>query len=153
MTRRNHGPSIAAEILAALFRPNAAVCKLTYRALDSLFDLDRRAADRNLGKLIGYVYARYGFLFERFGGKVVPELSAGDPSMDFATVVIEVKSLYLMAASDRGSIDWSVSTKRSAQGWYPLAVFAPKLKAGTTDSYRLLSEHLPEIEHLMQSED
>jgi hypothetical protein len=58
MTRRNHGPSIAAEILAALFRPIAAVCKLTYRALDSLFDLDRRAADRNLGKLIGYVYAR-----------------------------------------------------------------------------------------------
>jgi len=73
--------------------------------------------------------------------------------MDFATVVIEVKSLYLMASTDRGSIDWSVSTKQSDRGWYPLAVFAPKLKASTTDSYRLLSEHLAEIERLIQSEN
>jgi len=153
MTRRNPMSSITAEILVALFRPIIAVCKFTYRALDSLFHLDRRAADRNRRKLVRYVYARYAFLFERFGGKVIPELSEGAPTMDFATVVIEVKSLYLMASTDRGSIDWSVSTKQSDRGWCPLAVFAPKLKASTTDSYRLLSEHLAEIERLIQSEN
>ena len=73
--------------------------------------------------------------------------------MDFASVVIEVKSLYLMASSDRGSVDWCVSTKRSHEGWYPLSVLVPKLRANTDDAYRLLSEYLPEIERLMLAED
>jgi hypothetical protein len=78
-------------VLTRVLVPLSAPVVLLYKAADRTFDLKGRAAKRNLKNLLREVDATYGFLFSRYGGRVLLDESHGAPSMDHATVVIEVR--------------------------------------------------------------
>ncbi len=56
---------------------------LSYRIADLIFDLDKKAAANNLERLVKEVQSDLGYLFIKYGGRIVPELSSGSPSFDW----------------------------------------------------------------------
>jgi hypothetical protein len=126
-----------------------------YRVADLIFDFDKRGAASNLKRLTEEVESECDYLFSKYGGRLVPELSNGYPSFDFASVVVEVRSLQLRATRDRGLTSWEVTAPASRYPWQPLELvcqrFAPE-KGSPLSTIQLLVDHLPEIEQLFGSD-
>ena len=126
-----------------------------YRAADHIFDLDKRGAASNLRRLREEVESECAYLFSKYGGRVVPELSNGSPYFDFASVVVEVRSLQLRATRDRGLTGWEITAPLFRYSWQPLELvcqrFAPE-NGCPPSTFRLLVDHLPEIEHLFAND-
>jgi hypothetical protein len=122
----------------------------TYNLLNLVFRLDQRGAASNLKRLKEEVESECADMFSIFGGRIVPELSSGLPYFDFATVVVEVRSLQLKATRDRGFTSWEVSSRTSP--WEPLEIvcqrFAPH-NSSPQSPFKLLSDHFSEIEKLL----
>jgi hypothetical protein len=120
-----------------------------------LFNLDQRGAASNLKRLTKEVESDCDYLFTKYGGRIVPELSSGSPYMDFATVVVAVRSLQLRAIRDRGYTSWEITSSASRDSWQSLErvcrTFAPKL-GSPPSTFHLLVDHLPEIEQLLAGE-
>ena len=127
----------------------------SYRIADRLFALDKRGAAANLSQLIEEVKSDCDEVFRVYGGRVLPAMSKGSPNMDFATVVVEVRSLQLQASRDRGSTTWQITSPGSPYPWQPLDLvcqqFAPN--EGVYSTFRLLRDHLPQIEELFASDN
>jgi hypothetical protein len=127
-----------------------------YRLANLIFDLDARGAASNLKRLTKEVESDCDFLFSKYGGRIVPELSSGSPSFDFATVVVEVRSLQLRAIRDRGFTSWEVTSSKSPDPWQSLEQvcrrFAPK-EGSLPSTFHVLIDHLPEIEYLLAGKD
>jgi hypothetical protein len=125
----------------------------SYRITDRVFDLDKRGAATNLKRLMEEVESDCGYLFSKYGGRIVPELSSGSPSFDFATVVVEVRSLQLRATRDRGFTEWEITAPASPYPWQPLGLvcqrFASESGRRPSSTFGLLADHLPEIEQLV----
>jgi hypothetical protein len=125
-----------------------------YRIADLIFDLDKRGAASNLKRLTEEVESECDYLFSKYGGRVVPELSNGSPAMDFATVVVEVKSLHLRATRDRGFTGWEITAPASRYPWQPLELVCQRFaheNGRPSSTFRLLVDHFPEIEQLFAS--
>ena len=126
----------------------------SYRIAEGMFALDQRGAAANLKQLIEEVKSDCDEIFRTYGGRVLSEISKGEPSMDFATVVVEVRSLQLRAYRDRGSTTWQIASPGSRYSWQPLDFvcqqFAPN--EGLYSTFRLLRDHLPQIEILFASD-
>jgi hypothetical protein len=122
-----------------------------YRIADLIFDLDERGAASNLKRLTEEVESDCDYLFSKYGGRIVPELSSGSPYFDFASVVVEVRSLQLRATRDRGFTNWEITSPASRYPWQPLELvcqrFAPE-NSRPSSTLRLFVDHLPEIEQL-----
>jgi hypothetical protein len=122
-----------------------------YRITDLIFDLDARGAASNLRRLTKEVESDCDHLFRKYGGRIVPELSGGSPSMDFASVVVEVRSLQLRASRDRGYTSWEITSPESREPWQSLELvcqrFAP-MEGFSPSPLSQLADHLPEIEQL-----
>ncbi len=126
-----------------------------YRIANLIFHLDQRGAASNLKRLTEEVESECDYLFSKYGGRLVPELSNGSPSFDFATVVVEVKSLYLRATRDRGFTDWEITAPASRYPWQPLELVCQRFEPENgrqSSTLRLLVDHLPEIEQLFASD-
>ena len=127
----------------------------SYRIADRIFDLDKKAAASNLERLVNEVQSDLGYLFIRYGGRIVPELSSGSPSFDWASVVVEVRSLQLRASRDRGGTAWQITAPASRYPWQPLELvcqrFAPA-NGRPSSTIGLLVDHLPEIEQLFATD-
>jgi hypothetical protein len=125
----------------------------SYRIADRVFAFDKSGAAANLKRLIEEVKSDCDQVFRAYGGRVLPECSEGSPYMDFATVVVEVRSLQLRASRDRGFTTWQISSPGSRYPWQPLDLvcqqFAPNERLNST--FRLLRDHLPQIEALFAS--
>lgn len=125
----------------------------TYSLFNQIFRLDQRGAVSNLKRLKEEVESEFGDMFSIFGGRIVPELSSGSPYFDFATVVVEVRSLQLKATRDRGFTSWEVSSRTSP--WQPLEIvcqrFVPHNSSSQSPS-KLLREHFFEIEKILAKE-
>jgi hypothetical protein len=127
----------------------------TYRITDRIFDLDKRGAARNLKRLREEVESDCGHLFSKYGGRIVPELSSGSPHFDCASVVVEVRSLQLRASRDRGFTDWEITAAASRYPWQPLGPVCLRFASDNgrpSSTFRLLADHLPEIEQLLASD-
>jgi hypothetical protein len=128
--------------------------RLLYRVLNRIFDLDRRGAESNLRRLTREVENQYDFLFSEHGGRILPELSSGDPAMDFATVVIELSDLYVRAMRDRGYTQWFVSLNGAEHSWKSLDPILKKISPPESlpySEYQGLRFHLSEIQQLLRS--
>jgi hypothetical protein len=126
-----------------------------YRAADLIFDLDKRGSARNLRRLREEVESECAYLLSKYGGRVVTELSHGSPSFDFASVVVEVRSLQLRATRDRGVTGWEVTAPASDYPWQPLDLVCQSFSSENgrpPSNLRLLVDHLPEIEQLFASD-
>ena len=127
----------------------------SFRVADRILDLEKREAAANQNSLIREVRLDCAEIFKTYGGRVVLELSEGSPSMDFAKVVVEVRSIQLRAFRDRGFTTWQISSPGSRYSWQPLDAvcrrFAPTGE-GPYSTFRLLQDHLPQIESLFASE-
>jgi hypothetical protein len=123
-----------------------------YRIANTIFDLDARGAASNLKRLTKEVESDCDYLFSKYGGRIVPELSNGYPSMDFASVVVEVRTLQLRATRDRGWTEWEITSATSRDSWQSLDLvcrkFAPT-QGFSPSNMRLLVDHLSEIEQLL----
>jgi hypothetical protein len=126
----------------------------SYRIADQVFDFGKRGATSNLKRLTEEVESDCDELFRRYGGRILPELSEGSPSMDFATVVVEVRSLQLRASRDRGFTSWQITAPGSRYAWQPLDLVCQQFASneGLYSTFRLLRDHLPQIERLFTSE-
>jgi hypothetical protein len=126
----------------------------SYRIADRVFALHKSGAAANLNQLIEEVKSDCDEVFRTYGGRVLPEVSKGEPYMDFATVVVEVRSIQLRAYRDRGSTTWQITSPGSRYSWQPLDLvcqqFAPT--KGLYSTFRLLRDHLPQIEVLFASD-
>lgn len=125
----------------------------SYRFISFIFQLDRRGAESNLRRLREEVEIQCADLFARYGGRIVPELSSGLPSFDFASVVVEVRSVLLRATRDRASTDWSITSSTSDLPWQPLESVCKRFAAQSSryaSSFGVLFDHLPEIEALFK---
>jgi hypothetical protein len=101
--QRNSGTLL---LLVQIAHPAIWFVTRLYRIADLVFGLDRRGAASNLKRLIKEVESECDYLFSKYDARIVPELSHGMPSFDWATVVVEVRSLQLSASRDRGPITW-----------------------------------------------
>lgn len=123
-----------------------------YRLANLIFRLDERGAASNLKRLTKEVESDCDYLFSEYGGRIVPELSSGSPSFDFASVVVEVRSLQLRASRDRGFTSWEITSSNSSDPWQSLERvcqrFAPK-DGPSPSTFHLLVDHLPEIEQFL----
>jgi hypothetical protein len=120
-----------------------------YRIADLAFDFDKRGAASNLKRLSEEVEFDCGPLFAKYGGRIVPELSSGSPSLDYATVVVEVRSLQLRATLERGYTDWEITAPASPHPWDSLEQVCRRFARNSVRSsstFQLLVDHLPEIE-------
>jgi hypothetical protein len=126
----------------------------SYRIAEGIFALDQRGAAANLKQLIKEVKSDCDEIFRTYGGRVLPEMSKGEPSMDFATVVVEVRSLQLRASRDRGSTTWQITSPGSRYSWQPLDLVCQQLapNEGLCSTFRLLRDHLPQVEILFASD-
>ena len=127
----------------------------SYRVANRVFDFDKRGAVNNLKQLMEEVQSDCDELFRRYGGRIIPELSKGSASFDFATVVVEVRSLQLQATRDRGFTGWKITAPGSRYPWQPLDLVCQRFTAlnrGPYSSFQLLRDHLPEIERLFANE-
>ena len=147
-------PTVAQTVRPAIWLVSRPFVWL-YRLANLLFKLDERGAASNLKRLTKEVESDCDYLFSKYGGRIVPELSSGSPYMDFATVVIEVRSLQLRAIRDRGFTSWEITPSNSRGPWQSLELvcrnFAPK-EGFPPSTFHLLVDHLPEIEQLLARE-
>jgi hypothetical protein len=123
-----------------------------YRLGNLIFDFKARGSANNLTRLTQEVESDYGFLFDEFGGKIVPEQSSGNPSFDWAILVIDVKGLLVKAVRDRGFTEWYISLNDSKHPWEPLNQVLERIlpdKDANYSMYRALKEHLPDIERTL----
>jgi hypothetical protein len=121
-----------------------------YRFADSIFHLKEKGAARNLKRLTSETESDCKYLFEMYGGRVVPELSSGSPYFDFASVMVEVRSLWLRATRDRGTTEWEITSRSSGSPWYPLESVCQKFASKDShlsSTLRVLYDHFLEIEH------
>ena len=148
MRRKKH--TVIAGIVVFLLRPVVMAFRFAYRLADWLFDLDRRAARSNLNGLIRELERDYSFLFFPWGAHVLPEQSHGEPTMDFATVVLELPSIMLRATRDRGNIDWEVSLKSTESPWESLQLIVTRIRPEASMTLRhVLENHRAEMEWLL----
>jgi hypothetical protein len=115
-------------IVTWILLPLSAPIVFLYRLVDRTFDLSGRAAKRNLSNLTREVQTKYGFLFSKFGGRILANESSGAPSMDHASLVIEVRSLCLQASRDRGETSWSVCALGSPNSWQQLEIVLNRMR-------------------------
>ena len=123
----------------------------SYRAANRIFQLDKRSATRNLKRLKEDVEYDCKDLLQTYGGRILPELSTGSPFMDFASVVIKVRSLQLRATRDRGDTSWEISSRNSS--WQPLDLVCQRFASENIrliSSPQILCEHLPQIEQFLE---
>jgi hypothetical protein len=121
----------------------------TYRLANTVLNFEQSDAKRNRDRLIEEVYSECGCLFDRYGGRVVPELSRGSQVNDSAYVVVEVRSLQLRATRDRGFTDWEITAPSSSKSWDGLETVCERYR--TEDDrfatpMRILADHMDEIE-------
>jgi hypothetical protein len=146
---------LIAIVLMPLLLPVIWLFKGLYRLGDLLFDLDKRGANSNLARLTREIEGDYDYLFSEFGGHIVPEQASGNPSFDWASVVVELNSVLLRASRDRGYTDWYITAKGSRYRWQPLDPLCRKLATdpgATLSMYRALKDHLPELEKNLTGE-
>jgi hypothetical protein len=143
------------KLLYPLLLPIALLFKYFYRVADLLFNLDKRAASSHLAKLTREIEQNYSFLFSEYGGRIIPELSGGDPSFDWAFVVLEIGDLRLRAVRDKGSTDWYITSKTRDSSWQQLDTLCRKLASKpeqNNPTFWIFRNHLSEIEAILADE-
>jgi hypothetical protein len=139
-------------VLLLLLTPVIEAIKLAYRLVDSIFDLDQRARDSNLRSLPHDLERDYGFLFTEYKGRILPEHSYAEPSMDQAVVEIEVGTILLRATHDRGYIDWEITSNDSRSHWQSLDQLCRRISPSDTSRYSMylvLKHNFSAIEKLV----
>jgi hypothetical protein len=131
-------------MLVQVARPAIWFFTRLYRIANRIFDLDKRGAARNLRRLTKEVESECDCLFRKYGARVVPELSSGMSSFDWATVVVEVRSLQLRALRDRGPLTWQITAPTSRYSWQPLEIVCQRFTSenGRPSSITVLANHL-----------
>jgi hypothetical protein len=126
-----------------------------HRAVNGIFNLERRGAESDLRRLRREVIDQYGFLFSEHGGRILPQLSQAVTNLDWATVVVQVNRIYLRASRDREKTDWHVSLNDQMGPWYRLDQILKKIQPSNNLSHAsdhdALRYHLPEIEQILRS--